>query len=203
MGEVSGLAMWNDRYDTDEYIFGTEPNAFLVSVIDQIPKGCVLSIAEGEGRNGVYLARTGYDVTALDSSTIALQKAEKLANIHGVSIKTITADLAEYQIEENSWDAIISIFCHLPPALRKKVHNQVVHGLCSGGILVLEAYSPDQLNYDTGGPGDPDLLMQLDELIEEFTGLDFIIEREVLRDVIDDGKIVGKSAVVQILAMKK
>jgi SAM-dependent methyltransferase len=192
--------MWDNRYDTDKYIFGTVPNAFLVRVTDQIPKGRVLSIAEGEGRNGVYLAREGYDVTALDESAIALEKTGRLAKKHGVSIKTITADLAEYVIEENSWDAIIAIFCHLPPDLRQTVHRQVVLGLRKGGILVLEAYTPDQLNYDTGGPGDLQLLMKLDKLKEEFEGLNLIIGQEVLRDVVDGDQIVGKSAVVQILA---
>jgi len=194
--------MWDDRYNTNEYIFGTDPNAFLVSVTDQIPKGRVLCIAEGEGRNGVHLSRKGYDVTAVDGSSVALQKAEKLAESYGVKIKTITADLAEYQIKKNSWDAVIAIFCHLPPDLRKEVHKQAVNGLRPGGVLVLEAYTPDQLDYETGGPGDVQLLMNLYKLKEEFEGLEFIIGREIVRDVIDGDQIVGKSAVVQILAKK-
>ncbi len=194
--------MWDDRYNTNEYIFGTNPNAFLVSVTDQIPKGRVLCIAEGEGRNGVHLSRKGYDVTAVDASSVALQKAEKLAGSYGVKIKTIATDLAEYQITENSWDAVISIFCHLPPELRKEVHKQVVDGLHPGGVLVLEAYTPAQLKYETGGPSNVQLLMKLDELREEFEGLEFIIGRETVRDVIDGDQVVGKSAVVQILAKK-
>ena len=194
--------MWDDRYNTDEYIFGMNPNAFLVSIIDQIPKGRILCIAEGEGRNAVYLARAGYDVTAVDQSPVGLKKAETLASNHGVSIQTIAANLSDYQIEKNSWDAVISIFCHLPPDLRKDVHNQVAACLRPSGVLVLEAYTPNQLNYDTGGPSNIQLLMTLDELKKEFDGMKFVIGQEIVRDTMDGDQIVGKSAVVQILAKK-
>ncbi len=97
--------MWNERYSQTEYAYGKHPNDFLVQVIQQIPKGHVLSLAEGEGRNAVYLAQQGCQVTAVDGSSIGLEKARKLAAERSVEIETIVADLAEFVIQPNSWDA--------------------------------------------------------------------------------------------------
>lgn len=102
--------MWDERYSTDEYVFGTAPNEFLASVATQIPVGKVLCLGEGEGRNAVYLAELGFEVLAVDSSAVGLGKAQKLAKSRGVAIETLVADLADYDIQPDSWDAIISFF---------------------------------------------------------------------------------------------
>jgi len=133
----------------------------------------VLCLAEGEGRNAVYLAQQGYEVTAIDSSEVGLQKAQKLANEKGVKIETIVEDLAHYVIDAEKWQGIVSIFCHLPPALRQKVHHQVSTGLCFGGVFLLEAYHPNQLNFKTGGPPTAELMVTLDDLENELQGLAF------------------------------
>ena len=150
--------MWDEEYSVDEYVYGESPNDFLLEMTASLKKGNVLCLAEGEGRNAVHLARHGFSATAVDSSTVGLNKAEKLAQKHGVTIETIHADLAEYTIEENSWDSIISISCHLPPDLRRKVHRSVVSGLKEGGIYLLEAYTPKQLEFvshiQRGRPGE-------------------------------------------------
>jgi 2-polyprenyl-3-methyl-5-hydroxy-6-metoxy-1,4-benzoquinol methylase len=109
---------WNDRYSEPGYAYGTEPNSYLVSVVNRIPKGKVLSLGEGEGRNAVYLASLGYNVTAVYSSDVGLAKARQLAKDRGVKITTVTADLAGLAIETESWDGIVSIFCHLPAVVR-------------------------------------------------------------------------------------
>jgi len=142
--------IWDDRYGTDGYVYGTNPNEFLISVADQLPVGKVLSLGEGEGRNAVYLAERGFTVVAVDSSSVGLEKALRLAGKRAVTIEAITADLGEFTIHPSAWDAIISIFCHLPTALRKSVHQKVVQGLRPGGIFVLEAYTPAQLAHGTG-----------------------------------------------------
>jgi SAM-dependent methyltransferase len=141
--------MWDERYGAPEYVYGTEPNEFLASVASRIPLGRVLSLADGEGRNGVFLATLGHRVTSVDASPVGLAKAGRLAAARGVTLTTIVADLAEYAIAPGGWEGIVSIFCHLPPPLRRRVHEQVVRGLAPGGMYVLEAYSVRQLQFGT------------------------------------------------------
>lgn len=111
--------MWDERYSTEEYAYGTAPNEFLVKNAHHIPKGKVLSLAEGEGRNAVFLAQQGYSVTAVDASLVGLNKARKLAEKKGVIVEFIHASLADYDLGEKQWDGIVSIFCPLPSTIRK------------------------------------------------------------------------------------
>jgi SAM-dependent methyltransferase len=194
--------MWDERYSVEEYVYGTRPNGFLASVVDRLPMGRVLCLAEGEGRNAVYLAEQGFEVTAVDSSAVGLEKARKLAGQHGVHIETVVADLAHYEIVPESWDAIVAIFCHLPPPLRRAVHAQAVAGLRPGGAFVLEAYTPAQLKHGTGGPPVVELMMTLDGLRDELTGLRFVHAVETERDIKEGRLHAGVGAVVQVLAYK-
>ena len=194
--------MWDERYSSDEYVYGTTPNEYLASVANQLPTGKVLCLAEGEGRNAVYLAEQGYDVTAVDASRVGLEKAQRLSKERGVKIKTVVADLADFEIEENSWDGIVSIFCHVPPIIRKPLHRKVVAGLKSGGVLILEAYRPKQLDYGTGGPPVAELTMTLDGLKEELEGLEIKQGAELDRDVTEGLFHTGIGAVVQVIAVK-
>jgi len=194
--------MWNERYSTAEYVYGTEPNDFLREIFGRIPKGKVLSLGEGEGRNAVFLAGLGCDVLAVDQSPVGLEKARRLAELRGVKINTVVDDLAGYEIVPGSWDAIISIFCHLPSKLRRAMHRKVVKGLKSGGVFVLEAYTPAQLQFKTGGPTSLDFLAPLSTLKEELPGLDFEKAHELERLVVEGQFHTGRAAVVQILARK-
>ena len=130
-------------------------------VAPQIPAGPVLCLAEGEGRNAVYLATLGHRVTAVDQSEVGLAKAQRLAKARGVKIETLVTDLADYTITAGAWAGIVATFAHLPPALRRRVHRDVVAGLQPGGVFILEAYTPAQLAFGTGGPKSPELLMTL------------------------------------------
>ena len=196
------MISWDERYSDQDYVYGKQPNTFLASVIDQIPKGRVLCLCEGEGRNAVYLAEQGFDVTAVDASAVGLAKARQLAEERKVNIETITSDLGEYPVNASNWDAVVSIFCHIPPDIRAQVHQQLVSALNPGGLLVLEAYTPRQIEYGTGGPPVPELTMTLDILRNELAGLDFIHAEEFDRDVIEGKYHTGKGAVVQVLATK-
>lgn len=195
--------MWDERYAQPGYAYGTEPNDFLASVAGRIPPGPVLCLAEGEGRNAVFLARRGHSVTAVDASRVGLAKAEALAREHGVELATVVADLASYSIEPGAWAGIVSIWCHLPQPLRARVHRAAVAGLRPGGIFVLEAYTPAQLAFGTGGPKTVELLFRLDELREELVGLE--LEHAVeLERIIHEGTFhEGRSAVVQVLGVKR
>lgn len=197
-----GENIWDQRYATEDFVYGTTPNVFLVSVRDQIPAGKILCLAEGEGRNAVFLAQRGGQVLAVDGSAVGLAKARQLAAAKQVHIETAVVDLAHYPIAPDSWDAIVSIFAHLPPALRQELHRQVVAGLRPGGVFVLEAYTPAQLALKTGGPQQVELLMTLSALRQELAGLEFLHAAEVERDVVEGKLHTGRGAVVQVLARK-
>ena len=194
--------MWDERYREPGYAYGSEPNDFLASVADRIPQGPVLCLAEGEGRNGVFLASRGHAVTAVDGSAVGLEKARALAAERQVSLRTVHSDLAEYAIEPGAWAGIVSIWCHLPAALRVPVPRGVVEGLRRGGVVILEAYTPAQLTHGTGGPKVADLLYGLEQLKQDLAGLAFEHAVELERDILEGRYHAGQSAVVQILARK-
>ena len=196
------MNMWNQRYDTQTYVYGTEANDFLAENSDALSPGRALCLAEGEGRNAAWLAQQGFEVTAVDASEVGLSKARQLAETRGLEINIVHSDLEQYQIAENHWDVIISIFCHLPPVLRKKVHRQCVKGLRRGGVMLLEAYTPAQLEYKTGGPPTINLMMDADTLKEELAGLEFKLLQEVTREIHEGELHRGTGAVVQMLAYK-
>jgi 2-polyprenyl-3-methyl-5-hydroxy-6-metoxy-1,4-benzoquinol methylase len=127
--------MWDERYSAEEYAYGTTPNKFLEENFNCIPKGKVLSLAEGEGRNAVFLAKQGYSVTAVDASLVGLNKARRLAEENGVVVEFIHADLADYDLGENKWDGIVSIFCPLPSSLRRELYKKVIAGLKRTGVF--------------------------------------------------------------------
>lgn len=194
--------MWDKRYDQKEYVYGTRPNDYLVDMAHRLPPGRILCLAEGEGRNAVYLAGLGYEVTCVDSSEVGLTKAEQLARKKQVALNIEVADLADYTLPRHFYSGIVSIFAHLPPAIRTRVHSQVVTALLPGGVLLLEAYTPDQLNYGTGGPPSAEMMMQLSQLKDELHGLDFIHARELVREINEGLLNNGKGSVVQVLARK-
>ena len=193
---------WNERYSAPGFAYGTAPNDFLVSVADRIPQGKILSLAEGEGRNAVYLASLGYQVTGVDASEVGLGKARQLATERGVTIATLQADLSTFEIEPQHWDGILACFCHLPSAIRAPLHQAAVRGLKPGGVFVLEAFSKEQLSYGTGGPPSLDMLMSLDELKLELAGLDLVHAVRVERAVHEGSGHTGLASVVQILGVK-
>jgi len=194
---------WDERYGTSSYFYGTEPNDFLRERHGAIAAGgSILSLGEGEGRNAVFLAERGYRVVAVDQSSKGLEKARRLASAKRVEIDTIVADLDAYQIEPQRWDGIVSIWCHLPSTLRAAVHRQVVTGLRPGGAFLLEAYTPNQIGYGTGGPKSVDLLPTLVQLRQELAGLDFIHALEAERVVHEGAGHTGLSATVQVIARR-
>lgn len=197
---------WNGRYAEAGFAYGTQANEFLLEQSSKIPPGRVLCVAEGDGRNALYLATQGYSVTAVDQSAVGLEKIRQLGQQNNVEITTIEADLQDFNIQPSAWDGIVSISAHLPPAIRKSLHRQVVEGLKPGGVLILEAYTLKQLEMSgSGGPPatQKDMFMSLSALREELQGLDFILAQEIER-VFNEGKYhQGPGAVVQLVALKK
>lgn len=195
--------MWNARYADAFVSYGTEPNDFLRSVADRIPDGPVLCLAEGEGRNAVFIAQRGHAVTAVDQSAVGLANAARLATERGVELTTVVADLATFDLGDAAWAGIISIWAHTPPDIRARVHAACVKALRPGGALILEAYTPRQLDRPgVGGPRDAALLMTPAGLRGELSGLDFERCAEVDRDVTEGRYHTGPSTTVQVLAFK-
>ncbi|MEY4065997.1 MAG: hypothetical protein RIR26_2205 [Pseudomonadota bacterium] len=197
--------MWNERYSGKDYFYGKDPNDFLRENIHQIQAGSrVLCLAEGEGRNAVFIASTVRQskVTAVDGSSTGLEKTHLLAAEKNVTIETVCADLNDFDLGIGQWDAIVSIWCHLPSELRKRVHAGVVRALKPNGSFLLEAYTPAQLKHTTGGPKSEDMLMTLEGLRTELSGLHLIVGQEIERTVLEGQGHTGLSAVVQVIARK-
>src|SRR5262249_38448505 len=195
-------SFWNKRYDNAGYLYGTEPNSFLAEHCGLLG-GPVLSLSEGEGRNAVFLASRGLEVVGVDISAIALEKAKRLAKSCGVEIKTVEADLGTFEPEENHYGSVISISAHLPSTIRHKLYPLIERSLKRDGIIILEAFSEEQLSRNTGGPKDADMLMTVEKLQREFPNLEPVLLREVEREVSEGEGHTGMASVVQFIARKK
>ena len=195
--------MWNEKYDRDDFLYGTEPNDFLRVASLILPEHAkVLSLAEGEGRNACYLAQQGHQVTAVDSSEIGLEKALVLAEAREVPIKIQVADLIDYELGESKWDGIIAIFCHLPVDLRKKVAQKIVNALKPGGFYISEVYAKDQLKHSTGGPKNINLLINLADIQQEMPSLNWIHAQQIERPIHEGIGHTGIGCVTQVIGQK-
>jgi SAM-dependent methyltransferase len=200
--EPTPRSMWEQRFSADTYIYGTEPNEFLRSNVSGLPVGAALCLAEGEGRNAVFLAGSGFSVRSVDLTEAGVAKTLRLAERRGVQVEAVVGDLAVFDIGSARWDAVVSIFAHMPPRIRRGLHKRVVAALKPGGVFLLEAYTPDQIGRGTGGPASADMTMTLDALHEELAGLEFIHSQELEREVIEGAGHSGVGAVVQLIARK-
>jgi NAD(P)H-dependent FMN reductase/SAM-dependent methyltransferase len=198
-----GPSMWNESYKTAFAAYGTEPNDFLRAVAGRIPDGPVLVIAAGEGRNAVYLAKRGHEVIAMDQSTVGLKHAAVLASRHGVRLTTIESDLSEFDFGESCWAAVVSIWAHVPPKLRSKVHAACTKALQPGGVYILEAYAPAHLERPgKGGPPVAELLIDTETARRELEGLELELCQEVQRPVSEGRDHNGPSTTTQVLAVR-
>ena len=197
------MSFWDDRYRGETYAYGVEPNDFVRSEAPRIPPGRVLCLAEGEGRNAVFLASLGYAVTAVDLSVEGLRKAGLLARQRDVTLDLVHADLAAYELEAGAFTGIVSIFAHLPAPARRRLHAQIPRALVAGGVFLLETYRPEQVALGTGGPRDVALLPTLAELEAELADLDLVVAREVEREIHEGTLHGGKSATAQIVGVKR
>ena len=199
--------MWDERYSEAGFAYGTEANDFLKAEFNRIPAGGrVLCIAEGEGRNAVFLAQNGYQVTAMDLSEVGLNKALKLAKDKGVVIATQVADLADYALGVEQWDGIVSIWAHLPEVIRQRLHTQVAPALTQDGVFILEAYTYEQTTMESvGGPPatQQELFMSLQKLQPELAALEEKVAIEKHRSISEGTRHQGLSAVVQFVGVKK
>lgn len=195
---------WDQRYSGDELAYGKAPNHFLSTMADQFPSfGRALDIGAGEGRNALFLASRGLDVLAIDQSAVGMQKAQRLAQERGLTLSSQAVDLQDFDADHDSFDVVSSIFVHLPATLRAAVHQRVSAWLKPGGLFLLEAYAPDQIERGTGGPKDPSLLASLDVILGELHGLEIEHQATLVRNVSEGRFHTGEASVVQVLARKR
>ena len=198
-----GPDKWDERYGVEEYVYGREPNLFLKQNVNSIPKGNVLCIADGEGRNGVWLAKQGYNVTSIDFSPKAIEKIIRLAQENNVSIKAICADLLNYDFGENMYDGVVSIFAHFKVEEINKLHYKYFNALKPNGVFMMEVFAKEQLQLKTGGPKDISLLFDTQDIKKSFpSGKIELLKKDVV--YLYEGHIHdGKAVVVRAIVKKK
>jgi len=193
---------WDERYAGEEYVYGISPNAFFKECLKNLKPGILLLPAEGEGRNAVFAASLGWETEAFDFSRVARQKAEALARQAGQALRYTTHDISSFPWPENAHDAVGLFFVHVPEPQRAYLHRQVIRSLKPGGHVILEAFSPGQMAFSSGGPRNPELLYALDQLLADFEGLEFL-RAEALETDLQEGQFhSGKAAVVRLFAKK-
>jgi cyclopropane fatty-acyl-phospholipid synthase-like methyltransferase len=197
-------AFWNERFSGGEYLFGTAPNAFLAAQRDRLKPGMrALAVADGEGRNGVWLAQQGLDVLSIDFSPVALAKAAKLAAQSGVPLKTECVDLAVWDWGAPRFDVVAAIFIQFTgPAERARMFASIKHVLNPGGLLLLEGYRPEQLAYGTGGPSQIENLYTATLLEQAFGDMEILHLAEYDAAISEGARHQGMSALIDLVAKK-
>ncbi|UKN00450.1 class I SAM-dependent methyltransferase [Paracrocinitomix mangrovi] len=199
---------WNERYSEKESAYGTEPNVYFKSIIDQLEPGKLLLPCEGEGRNAVYAASTGWQVDAFDQSDAGKTRAEEWAKAKGTSFNYAVCDFEDIEYAPNSYDAIALIYTHFPPDIKRQYHHKIADLIKKGGHIILEGFSKDHLEHSTknpkaGGPKHPDFLYSLDEIEALFPGFE-TIELKQNEVVLEEGMYhVGLSSVIRYFGKKK
>jgi hypothetical protein len=194
---------WNEKYKGPNYHYGTQANEYFKSELLKLPPGNLLLPAEGEGRNGLFAALNSWKVTAFDVSDVGREKALELARKNKVSINYMLLGYDEIDFAENSFDAIGLTFCHLPPKLRKIMHQKYITWLKPGGYILLEAFSKEQLQYNSGGPKDIDMLFSQEELITDFEKLTDLQTSILLTELNEGDGHKGKASVIRLVGRKK
>ncbi len=202
--DQSEFERWESRFAEPGYVFGTAPNAFLKAQAHLLPKhGKALSIADGEGRNGVFLAEQGLDVLSVDFSPSAQEKARKLAAERGVSVRTEQADIVNWQWPQAAYDVVVAIFFQfVAPPERDKIFAGLKSALKPGGLLLLEGYRPEHIKYENGGPREPERCYThalLQEAFKDFASVDI---REYDAELAEGTRHVGRSALIDLIGRK-
>lgn len=201
-----GKEMWNERFSAEEFVYGKEPNQFLKETFNSdslLFSSPILMLGDGEGRNGVFLAEKGFEVTSLDFSENALKKAKLLAAEKNVQLKTVLADALTHDFGNEQWGSIISIFFHLASESRKTIHQKIKKALKPNGLFLLEAYSPRQLNFQSGGPKDINLLYTTEELKSDFNDFEILLLKETETELSEGPLHQGRASVIRFLGKKK
>lgn len=193
---------WNARYGQADFAYGREPNEFLKECLDGIEPGLLLLPAEGEGRNAVYAAGLGWDVVAYDPSIEGMRKAQQLAAERDLAIDYRLVGHADFHAESGAFDAVALIYAHVPGPMQRVLHRKMLDLLKPGGLLILEAFSKQQIGRDSGGPKDLDMLYSKAELEEDFQGMSELAVEECEVVLAEGPYHEGTAAVARIIGKK-
>ena len=199
---------WDERYSSEEYVYGVEPNKYLQQQINKFPSGKILFAAEGEGRNAVYAATLGWDVHAFDISTEGRKKALELAQHNNTTINYSVGELPELDYHPESFDAIALIFAHFPAQIKSQYHQLLHTYLKKDGLIIFEGFSKNHLAYKkenpkVGGPNDLDMLFSVEEIKNDFSNYE-IIELEEKAIELQEGLFHnGTGSVIRFTGKKK
>jgi len=197
------MPSWDERYAASRNLFGDDPSPLLREMRPRFLPGMkALAIGDGEGRNGVWLARLGLDVLSIDLSAVALDRARRRAQDAGVTLRTLQTDILAWKWPVEAFDLVTLIFVHLPSAARQRLHRSMRRAVKPGGLIVLEAFHRDQLECGSGGPSDPDLLYTRAEVEHEFSGFEILRCTQIDTDVVLDGVPQGKGSAVHFVARR-
>ena len=200
---MSAADFWNKRYQTDEFLFGVEPNDFIRAVTPEARSGAkAFAPADGEGRNGVFLAQLGYQVTSVDVSEFAIEKARALAKTHDVTIDSHIGDVFEFPCPEDHYDLVIVCFMHFLPDDHVRFVDLLKRALKQGGVLIMEGYTLDQLPLTSGGPKNPEMLWSVDMIAADFADFDIMLLQETRRFLAEGNRHQGQAATLQFLGRK-
>ena len=198
-------SFWDQRYEGEDYVFGQEPNVWMAANADLLKPGMTALLpGDGEGRNGVWLAERGLNVTTVDASSVGVEKARSLAAARGVELNIKIADLREWDAPEGTFDVLVSAFLHVGPDDRAAVHRKLAQMLKPGGLLLLEGFTTDHLGYGKGGPKDTRMLFTKDKLRGDFEELLDIEHLEVLKTELPASeRHGGPAAVIRLRARRR
>ncbi len=194
---------WDERYKNKEFVFGTDPNEFFADTLKNIKPGRILLPCEGEGRNAVYAAKKGWMVEAFDLSIEGKKKAELLALENDVQIHFQVADAVKVEFVPETFDVIALIYAHFPPEIRTFVHQNMIEWLKPGGMLLMEAFNPEQLGNNSGGPKDPDMLYTEEILKIDFDGLKIIMLEKAKITLNEGSRHKGLADVIRFIGVKQ
>ncbi|MHB8060383.1 MAG: class I SAM-dependent methyltransferase [Gaiellaceae bacterium] len=174
---------WNCRYQGDDLLWTDRPNRSLVAETDGLAPGRALDLACGEGRNAVWLAERGWQVTGVDFAPVALDKARRLAEQRGVKVDWVCADLLEYAPPPETFALVIIFYLQMPDKARRAIFPRATSAVAPGGTLLLVAHDPDNLEHGFGGPRDPAVLYSTEQAAADLTGLEIERAESVVRSV--------------------
>ncbi len=200
---MSKKFFWDQRYADSAYAYGKKPNVFFAEQLVQIPVGRILLPAEGEGRNSVFAAKQGWKVDAFDFSHAGMHKAQAFAKAKGVQIEYEVAGADSYTYSQNTFDVVGLFYAHLPPEARRRLHQNCWQALRPGGIILLEAFSKEQLGNDSGGPKDASFLLSESDIHHEFPAAEnLLLSAEEV--VLNEGAFhQGSASVIRFIGKKR
>ncbi|MCB0698843.1 MAG: class I SAM-dependent methyltransferase [Chitinophagales bacterium] len=194
---------WNERYTEQDDIYGTEPNVFFKQELDKLQPGTLLLPGEGEARNAIYAAKKGWQVTAFDSSEVAVQKGLENAAKAGVSINYINTTTEGFTADPVSFDVVAMIYIHMQPDIRNVFHKKVIGWLKPGGTLILEGFNTNQLDKTSGGPKDINMLYTIDMLQNDFNVLNIETLHTTIETLEEGAFHSGEAELIRLVASKK